>query len=100
PFSPGSGRSSSSNSNCLICAERGHTVFFHQDSSQPVKFSNGKSTWSKCTSQGLVSPDNRSLCATWNVQGNRSSCSHPKEERAHMCSFCGSKEHYALSWTC
>ncbi|KAF8803999.1 hypothetical protein BYT27DRAFT_7017997, partial [Phlegmacium glaucopus] len=100
PFSQGSGRPSLSNSTCLICAERGHTVFFHQDSPTPVKFLNGKPAWSKCTGRGLVTPNNSPLCVAWNLQGARSSCSHPKDERAHLCSFCGSKEHHALSWTC
>jgi hypothetical protein len=44
PFSSGSGRSSSFSSNCLICAEKGHTVFFHLDSPTPIKFLDGKST--------------------------------------------------------
>ena len=100
PFSSGSGRSSSSTSNCLICTERGHTVFFHQNSPTASKFLGGKPAWSKCTSRGLVTPDNQPLCILWNVRGNRSNCSHPKDERAHMCSFCGSKDHHALSWVC
>ncbi|KAF8799794.1 hypothetical protein BYT27DRAFT_7007142, partial [Phlegmacium glaucopus] len=103
PFPSGSGKSSFSNSNCLICAERGHNVFSHQDSQVQVKFPDGKPAWSKCTSRGLVTPDNRPLCVNWNVRGSRAgpgSCTHPKDERAHQCSFCGAKEHYALSWTC
>jgi hypothetical protein len=105
PFPSGSGRPSPSNSNCLICAEKGHTVFIHQDSPTPVKFLDGKPVWSKCTSRGLVTNDNRSICINWNLRGDRGgpqvpACSHSKDERAHVCSFCGSKAHYALSWTC
>jgi len=71
PFSSGSGRSSSSSSNCLICAEKGHTVFLHLDSPTPIKFLDGKPTWSKCTSCGLVTPDNRSLCIIWKSEVTR-----------------------------
>jgi hypothetical protein len=104
-FPSGSGRSTSSNSCCLICAEKGHTVFHHQDSSTQVKFLDGKSAWSKCTSQGLVTLDNRPLCISWNIRGDRGGphilpCTHSKEERLHQCSFCGSKSHFALSWSC
>ena len=67
PFLSGSGRSSSSSSNCLICGEKGHTVFLHLDSPTPIKFLDGKPTWSKCTSRSLVTPDNCSLCINWNV---------------------------------
>jgi len=48
PFPSGSGRSSSSTPDCLICAERGHNATQHADSTSPVKFkSDGKTTWSK-----------------------------------------------------
>jgi hypothetical protein len=104
PFSSGSGRPSSSSSNCLICAEKGHNVFFHLDSPTPGKFLDGKPTWSKCTSRGLVTPDDRSLCINWNVRGDKAprefACTHRKEERAHLCSFCGKQGHYALAWVC
>ncbi|KIM41794.1 hypothetical protein M413DRAFT_71105 [Hebeloma cylindrosporum] len=104
-FPSGSGRSSSSSSStCLICAEKGHNVFHHQDSPIPVKLADGKPAWSKCTNRGLVALDNRPICVLWNVRGDRPAqnfaCTHSKEERAHLCSFCGSKSHHALSWTC
>lgn len=71
PFLSGSGRSSNPNSNCLVCAERGHTVLAHQDSTTPVKFLDGKAAWSKCTSRGLVTADSRLLCINWNLRGER-----------------------------
>jgi hypothetical protein len=105
PFPSGSGRPPSSNSYCLICAEKGHTITLHQDASSPVKFTDSKPAWSKCSNRGLVTSDNRPICINWNLRGDRGgpqvpTCSHGKDERAHQCSFCGSKGHYALSWTC
>ena len=106
PFLSGSGRSSSSSSssNCLICSKKGHTVFLHLDSPMPVKFLDGKPTWLKCTSHGLVMPNNRSLCINWNVRGDKApqefACTHRKDEHAHLCSFCSKQGHYALSWEC
>ncbi|KAF8974295.1 hypothetical protein BDZ97DRAFT_1772843 [Flammula alnicola] len=99
-FPPGSGRSSSSPSDCLICAERGHDSRIHNDTTTAVKFKDGKATWARCANRALVTPNNRVLCINWNVRGSNSICAHGKEERAHLCSFCGSKDHHALSWTC
>jgi hypothetical protein len=103
PFSSGSGKPPSS-AVCLICAEGGHNVFFHLKSSTPTKFADGKTTWAKCSPGfGLVTPDNHALCINWNVRGINaaSQCaSIHKDERLHLCSFCGSKGHHALSWTC
>jgi len=70
PFSSGSGRPPSSNSNCLICTEKGHTIFAHQDPPTAVKFPDGKLTWAKCTNRNLVTADNRLLCINWNVRGD------------------------------
>jgi hypothetical protein len=101
PFQSGSGRSSSSTPDCLICAERGHDATQHADSTTPIKFkSDGKSVWAKYTDHNLLSPDNRIICISWNLRGDRGHpCSH-KDERVHLCSFCGSKHHNAFSWIC
>jgi hypothetical protein len=101
PFPSGSGRSSSSMPDCLICAERGHDATQHADSTTVIKFkSDGKTVWSKYTDRNLLSPDNRIICISWNLRGDRGHpCSH-KDERVHLCSFCGSKNHNAFSWTC
>ena len=101
PFPSGSGRSSSSTPDCLICAERGHDASQHADSTSPIKFkSDGKATWSKYNDRNLLTPDNRVICISWNLRGDRGHpCSH-KDERIHVCSFCGSKSHNAFSWTC
>jgi len=102
PFPTGSGRASSSNSHCLICAEKGHNIFLHVDSPTNIKFLDGKTTWEKC-SMGLrlISPENRTLCINWNVCGSGAgNCTNHSNERVHLCSFCGSKSHHALSWTC
>lgn len=63
PFPSGSGRASSSNSHCLICAEKGYNIFLHIDSPTQVKFLDGKTAWAKCSAGlGLISPENRALC--------------------------------------
>ena len=102
PFPSGSGRTtSSSNSYCLICAEKGHNISLHIDSTH-VKFLDRKAAWAKCsTGLGLVSPDNHPLCINWNVRGaGAGNCTNHGSEQVHLCSFCGSKGHHALSWTC
>ena len=103
PFSSGSGKPSSS-AVCLICAQRGHNLFFHQKTTIVVKFADGKSVWAKCSpDSGLVTPDNQTICINWNVRGADAAtqcASLHKDDRLHLCSFCGSKSHHALSWTC
>jgi hypothetical protein len=103
PFPSGSGKSSST-AVCLICAQRGHTVFFHLKSTTPAKFADGKAVWAKCNlGFGLATPDNHVLCINWNVRGPEavSQCaSSHNYDHLHLCSFCGSKGHHALSWSC
>ncbi|KAF8797558.1 hypothetical protein BYT27DRAFT_7125322, partial [Phlegmacium glaucopus] len=94
------GRPSSSTTDCLICGERGHDSRIHNDSANPIKFKDGKPTWAKFTNRTLVTPDNRVLCINWNVRGSNATCAHSKDERVHLCSFCGQKGHHAFSWTC
>ncbi|KAF8815053.1 hypothetical protein BYT27DRAFT_7080989 [Phlegmacium glaucopus] len=95
-----SGRSSSSSTDCLICGDRGHNSRIHNDSVILVKFKDGKPTWAKSINRALVTPDNRVLCINWNVRGSNAVCTHSKDERVHLCSFCGQKGHHAFSWTC
>jgi hypothetical protein len=99
-FPSGSGRLSSSPTDCLICGERGHDSHLHNDSATPVKFKDGKPTWAKHSNHALVTPDNRVLCIIWNIKGSNAVCAHSKEERAHLCSFCGQKGHHMFSWIC
>jgi len=103
PFSSGSGKPSSSVV-CLICAQRGHNLFFHQKTTTLIKFADRKAVWSKCSpATGLLSPENQTICINWNIRG-ADAASHcaslHKDDRLHLCSFCGSKSHHALSWTC
>ncbi|KAF8797986.1 hypothetical protein BYT27DRAFT_7025220, partial [Phlegmacium glaucopus] len=84
---------------CILCGQRGHNVFQHSGDSTTAKFSDGKSTWAKFINRILRAPDNREICIKFNIKGERSECNHPKDERAHICSFCG-KSHFAFSWTC
>ena len=98
PFPSGSTRSPSS-ACCILCAERGHTVFSHEQDNSPVKFNDGKLAWAKFTNKSLCSPDNSDICISWNIRGDHANCNHPKNKHLHICSFCG-KTHLALSWTC
>ena len=103
PFPSGSGKSSPT-AVCLICAQKGHTLFVHLKTTTPTKFVDGKAVLAKCNPGfGLATPDNQALCINWNVRGTEaaSQCaSLHKDDRLHLCSFCGSKGHHALSWTC
>jgi hypothetical protein len=95
PFPAGGGKSTASLT-CILCAERGHSVFSHPSSQ--TKFPDGKSLWAKIVNNRPCTPDNRDICINFNL-GLQRTCTHGAE-RAHICSFCGSKGHHALSWTC
>jgi len=103
PFSSGSSKPSSSTV-CLICAQRGHNLFFHQKTTTTIKFADRKAVWAKCSpGTGLITPENQMICINWNVQGANAApqcTSIHKDDHLHLCSFCGSKSHHALSWTC
>ncbi|KAJ6570623.1 hypothetical protein DFH09DRAFT_1080179 [Mycena vulgaris] len=82
---------------CLVCARRGHL-------------------WKDCTAthfedNGILycsvrAPDTRAvhshqtLCRAWNAKGAASNCSHDPALRAHVCSYCGSRDHHAFAWSC
>ncbi|EDR10350.1 uncharacterized protein LACBIDRAFT_317149 [Laccaria bicolor S238N-H82] len=78
--------------------------FFPPKSHRPHQICQGKATWAKCsTSAGLATPDNQTICINWNVRGTDAApqcASLHKDECLHVCSFCSSKGHHALSWTC
>ncbi|KAF8809452.1 hypothetical protein BYT27DRAFT_7094338, partial [Phlegmacium glaucopus] len=59
----------------------------------------GKTAWVQFHNRSIRTPDNCEICIKYNIKGERSDCSHPKDEHAHICSFCG-KSHFAFSWTC
>jgi hypothetical protein len=81
---------------CILCGEKGHPVGQHYNGNVPTKGSDGKSVWAKVIKGQLCTPDGQGLCINHNVR----SCTLPKCERAHVCSFCGSKNHNAFSWSC
>ena len=96
-FPPGS--RSSHPACCLLCGENGHPVGKHySEGSIPTKFSDGKPTWAKITNGKLCAPNGKEICINYNI-GN-TNCNHYEGMRAHLCSFCGSKSHHALSWVC
>jgi hypothetical protein len=67
-----------------------------------VKFADGKTIWARVTNGRLTSPDGREICVKFNIGGPRYCARDTKhgDNRAHLCSFCGAKDHHALSWTC
>ena len=94
-----SGSRSSHPACCLLCGETGHPVGKHySDGVTPPKFPDGKPTWAKITNSKLCAPNGKELCINFNI-GN-ANCNHSEGMRAHLCSFCGSKSHHALSWVC
>ena len=99
PFSEAGSRPSVPSS-CILCADRSHSVFNHpRDKS---KFTDGKPLWAKWNGKVLSSPDGREICIRFNIGGS-SHCSLKDKHgdaRIHVCSFCGDRSHYALSWTC
>ena len=98
PFPSGSQRNSLPPC-CILCAQRGHSIFHHNNDTNPAKFDDGQPVWAKFSNRSLRAPDNREICIKYNIKGDRSECTHRKEERAHICSFCG-KLHFAFSWSC
>jgi hypothetical protein len=86
---------------CILCGELDHAVAKHyNDGNTPTKFADGKQTWARILNGALCAPNGKELCINYNVRGIIVICSHPDGGRAHLCSFCGSKSHYAFSWTC
>ncbi|KAJ7431675.1 hypothetical protein FB451DRAFT_1485857 [Mycena latifolia] len=82
---------------CLICARRGH-------------FWNGCSATSFEDNTPLFgvgrAPDicavrsGQTLCRAWNTKGGAARCSHEAGLRAHICTFCGSRDHHTFAWSC
>jgi hypothetical protein len=97
---PSSSTKSALSACCILCGRRGHTVIFHANDTTPQKSADGKPTFCKYASDRILrSPDNKEVCIPFNIKGERAACSHSKEERAHICSFCG-KIHFAFAWVC
>jgi hypothetical protein len=85
---------------CILCGQRGHTIFTHSNDTGPAFFGDGKPTWARFINRFLRATDNREICIKFNLRGERSACTHAKGARAHICSFCGKDSHFAFSWTC
>jgi len=84
---------------CILCGEKGHPVSEHYNGSVPPKGSDGKPIWARIVNAILCTPEGRPICINYNVMSSRG-CTLTKCERAHACSFCGSKNHHAFSWIC
>jgi hypothetical protein len=98
PLFQNGGSKASATSICILCAELGHTLFNHPKDKVPAKFPDGKNTWARFVKGRLLSPDNKELCINFNIKGQQ--CAQHNSDRLHLCSFCGSKNHHALSLSC
>lgn len=99
PFRDGS--ESKSPPVCIYCAKEGHTGPLHySDSSLPSKFPDGKPIFCSFKERSAFTPAGKPICGKFNIgiKGGRP-CNHG-DNFAHVCSFCGSTAHHALSWTC
>ena len=86
---------------CILCGELDHALSKHyNDRNAATKFADGKPTWAKISNGTLCAPNGREICINFNVRGVVVICSHADGARAHICSFCGSKSHYAFAWAC
>jgi hypothetical protein len=97
PFQGGSG-GDTSNVVCLLCARRGHFL----STCTHNTFKDGTPVY--CRAEGANNiraiQSGMTLCRLWNIKCGAASCSHDLTARAHLCSFCGNKNHHAFSWTC
>jgi hypothetical protein len=101
PFLPGSRPRPSHTLCCILCGDLGHAVNRHyNDGGSATKFCDGKPTWSKITNGSISSPNGKEICINYNIAGPNANCSHAEGARAHLCSYCGSKSHYAFAWVC
>lgn len=100
PF-PEAGTRSSASGFCILCADKDHLLLHHPKDKN--KFSDGKPIWGRLGDDNkLCGPNGQEVCIRFNISG-RSACFGPKKHvqtRAHVCSFCGDKNHHALSFTC
>lgn len=96
-----SGSRSSHPACCLLCGEKGHPVPKHyNDGNTSPKFPDGKPSWAKVANGKLCTPNGKEICINYNVSGTNTNCHHAEGGRVHVCSFCGSKLHYAFAWIC
>lgn len=92
------------NMTCILCTRRGHCVEWHDDFHHGDAFP-GPSRhpyWAKlrseCPDDLFDKTNSNSVCKTYNRVGD-GHCNH-SNRRLHICSFCGSSNHFALSWRC
>ena len=83
---------------CLICGKKGHTF----SGCTSTSFEDGRPVHSRVINNEIISPKSPNpLCRMWNIRGDGDKkCLHALSERAHLCSFCGDKSHFAFAWKC
>ncbi|KAJ6522090.1 hypothetical protein DFH09DRAFT_1097344 [Mycena vulgaris] len=79
---------------CLVCARRGHlwkdcNVMLFKDGGILHCVVRAPDIWALQSQQ--------TLCRAWNAKGPQSTCAHDPALRAHLCSFCGSRDHHAFA---
>lgn len=82
---------------CLLCARRGH--FWNHCPS--TTFDDNTALFGVGRGADICSVrSGQALCRAWNAKGPTAACSHDPTQRAHHCTFCGSRDHHAFSWSC
>lgn len=97
PF-PSGGDPKSEGSVCLICAKSGHKA---PSCKTTGNLPNGRPLYAKYHGGSIVVvASGRVICFTFNFKGVVPCTGRHLNEDAHICSFCGSSDHHALSRKC
>ncbi|KZT24170.1 hypothetical protein NEOLEDRAFT_444202 [Neolentinus lepideus HHB14362 ss-1] len=96
PFRMGGGGDPSA-SICLICSRRGHLV----PGCTSGQFPGGGQVFAEARNGSLFARGrDEEICRRWNVAGTQTCRQTDHPARRHICSFCGSGDHHAFSWSC
>ena len=86
---------------CILCSELGHPVSKHYNNGiSATKFLMASLPGQKISNDSLCAPNGKELCINYNIGRANTICYHSDGARAHLCSYCGSKSHYAFAWVC
>ncbi|KZT21114.1 hypothetical protein NEOLEDRAFT_1182034 [Neolentinus lepideus HHB14362 ss-1] len=96
PFRMGGGGDPST-SICLVCTRKGHMV----PGCTAAQFAGGGQVFAEARNGSLFARGrDEEICRRWNAAGPNSCRQTDHPARRHICSFCGSGDHHAFSWSC
>ncbi|KZT24143.1 hypothetical protein NEOLEDRAFT_1032298, partial [Neolentinus lepideus HHB14362 ss-1] len=96
PFQMGGGGDPST-SICLVCARKGHMV----PGCTMGQFAGGGQVFAEARNGSLfMRGRDEEICRRWNAASSNSCHQTDHPARRHICSFCGSGNHHAFSWSC